>query len=83
MDEENTWFGILIGFLAGLALLGIIVGAVSSNYNTCRDAAIEGLPLVWQKEAPFCKVQVEINGEESLLKVEDYREILEDRYRIK
>lgn len=74
---ENNFFDYFLIYIA-MFLLGVIVALSSTQemliepFESCLDMAIENEYLVWQKELPYCKIPVVINGVERLLSISDY-----------
>ncbi len=64
----GLFFGLLIAFFAAVITAAIVDGRLLD----CRDAALKGLPIGWQETTPYCGVLVEINGNETIVAVEDY-----------
>jgi hypothetical protein len=74
----DKFFSGLIGFVIGavtiIIVLSFIPGYVQRNLEQCRDAQLIGLPIAWQKEAPFCLIDITINDKIKTVSLSDYYE---------
>jgi hypothetical protein len=75
MDKFMTGFvGFVFGAVTIIIFLSFVPGYTQRNLEQCRDAQLVGLPIVWQKEAPFCSIDIVINDKTKTVSLSEYYE---------
>lgn len=70
----------VIGFCVGLVVVGILLGVVQTyderTLKVCKDAEVNSLPIIWQKDRPFCTIDITINDKVKNIPLSDYYEYI-------
>ena len=64
--------GILFGVWLILIVIIIVPSANERALVRCKDAVLVDIPVIWQEDYPFCKVEVTINGEIKEVTLKDF-----------
>ena len=68
----------LIAFLLGVMVTLLFVAFVPTTKEMelirCKDAIIANIPIIWEEDYPFCKVEITINEKTKEVTLKDYYE---------
>jgi len=66
--------GFLVGVTCMLGFVALVPTAESRELTRCKDAVIANIPIVWEENYPFCKVEVTINGKVKEVTLKEFYE---------
>jgi hypothetical protein len=66
--------GLVSGIMVGVIVMMIFANSVTSKFVECRNAQMNGMNIVWQKETPFCMIDIDINGVNKTVTLDKYYE---------
>jgi len=66
--------GLVLGIIVGIIAMMIFANSITSKFIECRDAQMNGMNIVWQKETPFCMIDIDINGANKTVTLDKYYE---------
>ena len=71
---EKFFTGLVIGAFVMILLFSFVPGYDQRHLIQCKDAQIIGLPIVWQKEAPYCSIDITIQDKTKTVSLSEYYE---------